>query len=187
VEAFRSRRQLPDRFALFVGTLEPRKNLDRLIEAFSRIRPGDAKLVLVGGKGWLYEDLFGQVEALNLSDSVTFAGYVRSEELPLWYNAASAFAYPSLYEGFGMPVTEAQACGTPVLTSKTSSLPEAAGEAALLVDPYDVEAIADGLARILHDHTLREALRERGLTHARAFDWSRTARQTVRAYRRALA
>ncbi|MEA3375567.1 MAG: glycosyltransferase family 1 protein [Chloroflexota bacterium] len=187
VAAFRSRRQLPDRFVLFVGTLEPRKNLDRLIEAFSRTHARDTKLVLAGGKGWLYEELFARVEALDLSDVVTFAGYVRSEELPLWYNAASALAYPSLYEGFGMPVTEAQACGTPVLTSKTSSLPEAAGEAALLVDPYDVEAIADGLTRMLEDDALRVALRERGLTHARAFDWSRTARQTVRAYRRALA
>lgn len=187
VAAFRRRRQLPEKFVLFVGTLEPRKNLERLIEAFARIHRDGAKLVLVGGKGWLYDDLFARVEALGLDDAVVFPGYVRSEELPLWYNAASAFAYPSLYEGFGMPVTEAQACGTPVLTSTSSSLPEAAGEAALLVDPEDVGDIASGLARIIDDDTLREALTERGLAHARTFDWSRTARQTVQVYRRALA
>jgi glycosyltransferase involved in cell wall biosynthesis len=187
VAAFRRRRRLPDQFVLFVGTLEPRKNLERLIEAFARIPRGEAKLVLVGGKGWLYEDLFARVEALGLSDAVVFPGYVRSEELPLWYNAATAFAYPSLYEGFGMPVTEAQACGTPVVTSTSSSLPEAAGDAALLVDPEDVEAIATGLTQILDDDTLREALTKRGLAHARTFDWSRTARQTVQVYRRALA
>ncbi len=186
VAAFRRRRQLPERFVLFVGTLEPRKNLDRLIEAFSRVDEDDTKLVLVGGKGWLYEDLFAKVETLGLQEAVIFPGYVRSEELPLWYNAATAFAYPSLYEGFGMPVTEAQVCGTPVLTSNTSSLPEAAGDAALLVDPRDVEAIADGLARILHDDRLQEALATRGLLHARAFDWSGTARRTIEVYRRAL-
>jgi glycosyltransferase involved in cell wall biosynthesis len=185
--AFRRRRQLPEQFILFVGTLEPRKNLERLIEAFARLRPNGAKLVLVGGKGWLYEDLFAKVEALGLDDAVLFPGYVRSEELPLWYNAASAFAYPSLYEGFGMPVTEAQACGTPVLTSTSSSLPEAAGEGALLVNPEDVDAIASGLARILDDDALRETLTERGLAHARTFNWSRTARETVQVYRRALA
>jgi len=186
VAAFRRRRQLPERFLLFVGTLEPRKNLERLIEAFSRVDADDTKLVLVGGKGWLYEDLFEEVEALGLQEAVSFAGYVRSEELPFWYNAATALAYPSLYEGFGMPVTEAQACGTPVLTSNTSSLPEAAGDAALLVDPDDVEAIAGGLSRILRDDALREGLAARGLTHARAFDWSRTARRTTEVYRRAL-
>jgi glycosyltransferase involved in cell wall biosynthesis len=187
VAAFRRRRELPDRFILFVGTQEPRKNLERLIEAFARIPQGEAKLVLVGGKGWLYDDLFAKIEALSLRDAVVFPGYVGSEELPLWYNAATAFAYPSLYEGFGMPVTEALACGTPVVTSTSSSLPEAAGGAALLVDPEDVEAIATGLTRILDDDTLREALTERGLAHARTFDWSRTARETVRVYRRALA
>jgi glycosyltransferase involved in cell wall biosynthesis len=186
VAAFRRRRQLPEQFVLFVGTLEPRKNLDRLIEAFARIQRGGARLVLVGGKGWLHDDLFARVETLGLNDAVLFPGYVRSEELPLWYNAASAFAYPSLYEGFGMPVTEAQACGTPVLTSTSSSLPEAAGNGALLVDPEDVDEIASGLTRILDDDTLREALTERGLAHARTFDWSRTAGQTVQVYHRAL-
>ncbi len=186
VAAFRQRHQLPEQFVLFVGTLEPRKNLIRLTEAFARLDRGDTKLVLAGGKGWLCEDLFAKVEALGLSDAVVFTGYVPSEELPLWYNAASAFTYPSLYEGFGMPVTEAQACGTPVLTSKTSSLPEAAGDGALLVDPRDVDALSDGLTRILDDASLRETLSRQGLAHARTFDWSRTASHTVQVYRRAL-
>ena len=187
VAAFRQRRGLPERMLLFVGTLEPRKNVIRLIEAFARIYEGESKLAVAGGKGWLYDDLFAKVEELDLGDAVIFPGYVPNEELPLWYNAAAAFAYPSLYEGFGMPVTEAQACGTPVVTSTTSSLPEAAGEAALLVDPRDVEAMAAALKRVLSDEALRNRLKERGLTHARTFSWSRTARETAQVYRQAVA
>jgi glycosyltransferase involved in cell wall biosynthesis len=186
VEAFRERRGLPERYILFVGTLEPRKNLEHLIEAFSRVYDGRIQLVLVGGAGWLYDDLYRKVEKLNLGTAVLFPGYVRSEELPLWYNAATVLAYPSLYEGFGMPVTEAQACGTPVLTSKASSLPEAAGEAALLVDPHNIDEISAGLNRVLGDLTLQKDLRERGLAHAQRFSWSRTAQQTIQVYRRAL-
>lgn len=196
VASFRQRRGLPERFVLFVGTLEPRKNLVRLVEAFARIGGGGgavgdrpqlrARLVLAGGKGWLYDELFARVEALGLGEQVTFPGYVASDELPLWYNAATALAYPSIYEGFGLPVLEAQACGTPVLTSNVSSLPEAAGEAALMVDPYDVEALAAGLHRLLVDEPLRHELRERGLVHAGQFSWPRAAQETVRVYRRAL-
>ena len=187
VDEFRRRKGLPEDFVLFVGTLEPRKNLVRLIEAFAQIDEGRYQLVLAGGKGWLYDDLFTRVEELGLGDAVLFPGYVPNEELPLWYNAASAFAYPSLYEGFGMPVTEAQACGTPVLTSNVSSLPEAAGEAALLVDPYDVDALASGLKRMLGDQALRKHLRDEGLARARAFTWARTARETAQVYRKAAA
>lgn len=186
VAAFRQRRGLPERFLLFVGTLEPRKNLVRLMKAFARVDYGQTKLVLVGGKGWLYDDLFAEVEDLGLGEDVIFAGYVRSEELPLWYNAAIALAYPSLYEGFGLPVLEAQACGTPVLTSSASSLSEAAGDAALLVDPHDAEAIASGLDQLLTSGGLRADLRRRGLAHAESFTWERTARQTTRVYRHAL-
>jgi glycosyltransferase involved in cell wall biosynthesis len=185
IAAFRQRRGLPDRFLLFVGTLEPRKNLIRLIEAFSQIHDEQTKLALVGGRGWLYDDLFARVDGLGLKDAVLFPGYVPNEELPFWYNAATALVYPSLYEGFGMPVTEAQACGTPVVTSNTSSLPEAAGAAALLVDPYDVAAIATALKRVLNDSALRGQLREQGLAHARTFTWARTARETVQVYHQA--
>jgi len=186
VEAFRARRRLPERFILFLGTLEPRKNLVRLVEAFARLREPDLRLVLAGGRGWYYEEVFACVERLGLRERVVFPGYVPGEELPLWYNAAAVFAFPSLYEGFGMPVVEAQACGTPVLTSDRSALPEAAGDGALLVDPYDAEGIAEGLHRLLTDGDLREALRRRGLAHAARFTWQKTAAETVSVYRRAL-
>jgi glycosyltransferase involved in cell wall biosynthesis len=186
IAAFRQRKGLPERFVLFVGTLEPRKNLERLVEAFARVRAGRTRLVLAGGKGWLYDELFAKVEALNLSKQVIFPGYVPEDELPLWYNAATVLAYPSLYEGFGLPVIQAQACGTPVLTSNASSLPEAAGDAALLADPYDVEALAVQLNRLLTETALRDELRERGLAHARQFSWPRTAQETARVYWRAL-
>ncbi|MGD2166306.1 MAG: glycosyltransferase family 1 protein [Anaerolineae bacterium] len=187
VTSFRTRRDLPEQFVVFVGTLEPRKNLVRLIEAFAEVQDGRHKLVLAGGKGWLCEELFARVEDLGLENDVQFPGYVPNEELPLWYNAAMALVYPSLYEGFGMPVTEAQACGTPVLASNTSSLPEAAGDAALLVDPHDAEAIAAGLRQILSDSALREQLSRRGLEHAQTFSWPRTARETVQVYGNAAA
>ncbi len=187
VVAFRQRRGLPERFVLFVGTLEPRKNLARLVEAFAHIRDGRVGLVLAGGKGWLYDELFAKVKILGLGEEVIFPGYVMKDELPLWYNAATVMAYPSVYEGFGLPVLEAQACGVPVLTSNVSSLPEAAGDAALMVDPYDVEKLAAGLNRLLTDEPLRYELRERGLAHAEKFVWSHTAQETARVYRRALA
>ncbi len=186
VAAFRQRQGAPERFVLFLGTLEPRKNLIRLLEAFARIYNAKIKLVLAGGKGWLYDELFARVEDLGLEEAVIFPGYVDAKDLPLWYNAATVVAYPSLYEGFGLPVLEAQACGTPVLTSNVSSLPEAAGDAALKVDPYDVDALAEGLNRMLTDASLRRELRERGLAHARQFSWTRTAQETARVYRRAL-
>ena len=186
VAAFRQRYGLPEQFLFFVGTLEPRKNLVRLVRAFARVYDGRAGLVLAGGKGWLYDDLFAEVKALGLTEAIIFPGYVMNEELPLWYNAATAVAYPSVYEGFGLPILEAQACGTPVLTSNVSSLPEAAGDAALMVDPYDVDALAEGLNRLLTDEPLRHDLRERGLIHARRFRWSNTARETARVYRHAM-
>lgn len=188
VAAFRTRRGLPERFVLFVGTLEPRKNLVRLIEAFARSgADADTALVLAGARGWYDEEIFATVERSGLSARVHFPGYVPNDELPLWYNAAEVFAYPSLYEGFGLPVLEAQACGTPVLTSSISALPEAAGDGALMVDPYNVEAIADGLRRLLTDPTLRETFRQRGLEHAARFSWPRTAAETVAVYQEAIA
>ncbi len=182
VADFKQRRGLPERFVLFVGTLEPRKNLVRLVEAFARVQEPGVQLVLAGGKGWLYDTLFARVEALGLQDRVHFPGYVPAEELPWWYNAATVVAYPSVYEGFGLPVIEAQACGVPVLTSNCSSLPEAAGDGAVLVDPYDVEAIAAALRRLLTDEPWREMWRTRGLAHVRRFHWPRTAQETARVY-----
>jgi glycosyltransferase involved in cell wall biosynthesis len=185
VEAFRSRRGLPARFILHLGTLEPRKNLATLVEAFAKLRPAqpDMFLVLAGARGWWFEDLLRQVERLGLVEAVVFPGYVPEEELPLWYNAAAAFAYPSSHEGFGLPVAEALACGRPVVTSTAASLPEAAGEAALLVPPGDANALAAALERALQ---MGPDERARGPAHAARFTWGATAAQTVASYQRAL-
>jgi glycosyltransferase involved in cell wall biosynthesis len=187
VAAFRQRRGLPPRFALFVGTLEPRKNVVRLVEAYARLPQGRPPLMLVGGKGWLYDEVLGRVQALHLSDEVHFVGYVSAEELPLWYNAAELFVYPSLYEGFGLPALEAMACGTPVITSTASSLPEVVGQAGLQVDPTDVPALTEALARVLDDEAQQEEMRLKGLDQARQFSWQEAARCTAETYRRALA
>ncbi len=186
VARFRQAQGLPDRFILHVGTLEPRKNLRRLIQAVARLPDTDVHLCLVGGRGWLYEELFAEVERLGLEQRVHFPGYVAAERLPFWYCAATVFAYVSQYEGFGLPVLEAQACGAPTLTTNETALPEAAGAGALLVPPADVEAIAAGLHRLLADNALREQVRAQGLTHAAAFTWERTARETATLYREVL-
>lgn len=186
VQAFRQQKGLPERFVLFVGTLEPRKNVRRLIEAYAQIRDLGVKLVIVGGKGWLYGDIFASVERLGLSSEVLFAGYVPAEELPLWYNAAELFVFPSLYEGFGLPPLEAMACGTPVVSSNAASLPEVIGEAGLLVAPQDAEGLTEAMRRVLGDQSLREQLRERGLRQARQFSWEKAAQQTITVYQQVL-
>ncbi|HNS02198.1 MAG TPA: glycosyltransferase family 1 protein [Anaerolineae bacterium] len=191
VEAFRARAGLPARFILHLGTLEPRKNLVRLVQAFAQVRGQDAgqpavKLVLAGGKGWDYDAIFNEVTRQGLEREVLFPGYVAEEELAWWYRAATLFVYPSLLEGFGLPVLEAMACGAPVVTSNLSSLPEVAGDAALLVDPASVDALAAALLRLLVDAELASRLRGRGLAQAARFPWSRTAAQTAAVYRRAL-
>jgi glycosyltransferase involved in cell wall biosynthesis len=188
VAAFRAQRGLPEELILHVGTLEPRKNLVRLIQACSQI-PTEAVLALVGGRGWHYEGILTEIERLGLKEKVIVAGYVPAEELPLWYNAATVLAYPSLYEGFGLPVVEAMACGTPVVTSNVSSLPEAAGGdagAALLVSPYETEALAEALNRVLTEAALREEMRMKGLKESANFSWERAAAATVTAFQQAL-
>lgn len=186
VEAFRAKRGLPERFVLHVGTLEPRKNAVRLVEAYARLPPTRPPLMLIGGKGWLYDEVFSRVEVLNLNSEVHFVGYVPAEDLVWWYNAADLFVYPSLYEGFGLPPLEAMACGTPVITSTSSSLPEVVGQAGQLVDPIDVQALAMAMEQVLADADMREKMRAAGLTQARKFSWRETAQGTVHSYRRAL-
>jgi len=184
VAAFRARRGLPERFILHLGTLQPRKNLVRLVRAYGRLcaHGTDAKLVLVGGRGWFYQEILAEIERLNLQNDVLLPGYAPAEELPLWYNAAALLAYPSLYEGFGLPVVEAMACGTPVVTSNVSSMPEAAGDAALLVNPHDTAALADALHCLLADG----GLPAKGREQAAGFTWHKTAADTVATYQRAL-
>ncbi len=191
VEAFRRRQGLPERYILHLGTLEPRKNLVRLVQAFAQVKALDTgqpsvKLILAGGKGWSYDAIFAEVSRLGLQQEVILPGYITDEELVWWYRAAAVFAYPSLLEGFGLPVLEAMACGAPTVTSNLSSLPEVAGDAALLVDPTSMDALADALLRLMADAGLANDLRARGQAQAARFPWSRTAQQTAAVYRRAL-
>ena len=184
--AFRAAHGLPEDFILFVGTLQPRKNLVGLLRAYAQLDPATRPpLIVGGGEGWLYEPIFTEAQALGVADDVRFAGYIDPVELPLWYSAATMFVYPSLYEGFGLPVLEAMACGSPVITSSTSALAEVAGDAALLVDPEDVGSLSAALRRLGEDAELRATLRRRGLERAAAFSWERTARATVQVYRAA--
>ncbi|WP_322495761.1 glycosyltransferase family 1 protein [Chloroflexus sp.] len=189
IEQLRASHGLPERFVLYVGTLEPRKNLTTLLEAFALVSQSvpDAPLLIGGGKGWMYEPIFARLEQLNLRDRVKFAGYLPEEELPLWYAAATVFVFPSIYEGFGMPPLEAMACGTPVITSNTSSLPEVVGDAGLMVAPTDTIGLAEAIRRVLVDADLRAELRQRGLARARRFSWADTAAKTLAAYREAVA
>ncbi|MDH7488469.1 MAG: glycosyltransferase family 1 protein [Anaerolineae bacterium] len=184
VASFREANGLPAQYILFVGTLEPRKNVVRLVEAFALLKKQDLphKLVLAGGKGWMYEPIFAAVERLGLASDVIFPGFVPRQELPLWYNGAAGFVYPSLYEGFGLGPLEAMACGTPVVVSDRASLPEVVGDAGLTVPPDDVSALAEAMAAILREPSLAAQLRERGLRRAGEFTWERTAQATVQAY-----
>lgn len=185
VSEFRRHKQLPERFVLFLGTLEPRKNLIRLIRAFALLGDSDVHLVLAGAQGWFYQDILREVDSAGLAGRVHFPGFVPPTEQALWYNAADVFAYLSIYEGFGLPVLEALACGTPTVTSSTTSLPEAGGEAAVLVHPDDEQTIAAAIREVLSDADLRAHLRQRGLDHAAGFSWATAARKTAEVYRRA--
>jgi len=179
----RERYGIAGRYLLYVGTLQPRKNLGRVIEAFAAIYQdwgsGGLQLVLAGKRGWLYDDLFAQVDRLGLAGRVIFPGYIPDEDLPALLSGATAFVFPSLYEGFGIPVLEAGACGVPVITSNTSSLPEVAGDAALLVDPHDVDAIAAAMYRLVTDDALRAELARRGQENVKRFSWEKCARETL--------
>ncbi len=178
---------LPERFILFVGTLEPRKNIEGLMRAFAGIKGQiPHKLVIVGGRGWKFSGIFDLVKRLDIEDDIIFTDYVLAGDLPVIYNLADIFCYPSFYEGFGLPVLEAMACGTPVLTSNVSSLPEVAGNAALLFDPRSPEDIAERIIQLANNETLRAELSKAGLRRASEFSWADTAKKTLETYRRAL-
>jgi len=187
--AVREKYDLPSRAIMYVGTLQPRKNLDILICSFARLKSRERiphKLVLVGRKGWMYEKLFDQIRALGLTGEVVFTGAVPDAELPLLLNCAEVFVSPSSYEGFGLTVLEAMACGVPVVTSNVSSLPEVAGEAAVLVEPRDVDALTEALGSVTGDRNLRSDLRSRGLARAGRFTWENSARQVLSIYQELL-
>jgi len=170
--------QLPPAFMLFVGALEPCKNISRLVQAYARLPSAlrrEVHFVIAGGSGWLNEEVRTLVTALGLNDCVHFIGYVSEQDLPALYSMATIFAYPSLYEGFGLPMLEAMQCGAPVLTANVSALPEVAGDVAVCVSPTNTEEIAAGLRSLLEDSALRTALRARGYQRADSFSWERCA------------
>ena len=180
-------------YLLYLGTLHPRKNLVRLVEAFGMalqslqnwnpkvqlLHSSSLQLVIAGQKGWLYDEIFAKVQALGLENQVIFPGFIRDEDKPALLSGALAYVFPSLYEGFGLPVLEAMACGTPVLAGNVSSLPEVAGNAALLVDPRDVGEIAEGITRLVADPALRDNLVKRGFRQIQNFSWERAATQVL--------
>jgi glycosyltransferase involved in cell wall biosynthesis len=188
-ERFRRAYALPDKYILFLGTLEPRKNLDRLVSAYShwcRAESGVPPLVIAGARGWYYQTVLDLVRTLGLEDMVVLLGYVPQQDLPSLYSSAQMFVYPSLFEGFGLPVLEAMAAGVPVITSNVSSLPEVAGDAGVLVDPTDVEGLAAAIGSLWRDPDRRRSLSSAGIEQASRFSWSDAAQKTMSVYERAM-
>ena len=163
-------------YLLFLGSLKPSKNLERLIEAFNEFRKNKNKLVIAGKKGWLYESIFEKVKKLKLEDKVIFTDFVSDNDKPLLMSQAEAFLLPSLYEGFGMPVVESMACGVPALVSNQGSLPEVVGNAGIIVNPCEVQAIAEGIKKTINE---KERLTRNGLMRVKLFDWDISARKTI--------
>jgi len=185
----KERNKISSPYLLNVGNPKPHKNWIRLIKAFASLGSivKDHQLVLVGSPDPRYPEITRAIKQLRLEDKVIITGFVKENDMALLYNAADALIFPSLYEGFGLPVLEAMACGTPVVCSNTSSLPEVAGDAALMVDPADKESIAEGIKRILSDKKLRQSLSEKGLKRKGLFSWTKTAQQTLDVYNKAQA
>jgi glycosyltransferase involved in cell wall biosynthesis len=186
----RDRYQLHDRFLLYAGNVKPHKNVERLIDAFARLRQdgfGDIKLLITGSEVSRYATLRHAVHRYNLHKHVRFLGFLTTDTLATLYHLADAFVFPSLYEGFGLPPLEAMASGTPVLTSNVSSLPEVVDDAALLVDPYDPESIANGMRQILSDDAMRARLVSRGRTRAACFSWEESVKRVLTIYRQVAA
>ena len=187
LQAVRSRYGIGDSPYIFsVGTVQPRKNYERLVKAFHRLGRSDLKLVIAGGRGWLAGPLYQCIDKLKMRDRVRLIGFVDDVDLPALYSGAQVFAFPSLYEGFGIPPLEAMACGVPVVTSQTSSLPEVVGDAALCVDPYNVDDLAEALRLTIDDETIRQVLIYKGYKRAQLFSWQATARQLRELYTKVL-
>ncbi len=180
----RKKYNLPESFVLYVGQLQPRKNLVRLAEACAKIsRQGvDQHLVIVGKKAWLYDEMLSTIDRLNMSRRIHFTGYVTQEDLPVLYNLANVFAFPSLYEGFGIPVLEALACGTPTLISTDPALCEVAGGAALSCNPFDVDSIADSIGLLATDSTIREHCKKEGIIRASDYSNQKMAKAAYNGY-----
>lgn len=188
MQQVRSKYNLPDEYILYMGTLEPRKNIPSIIEAYYKLKKGgdkkvqSIKLVLAGKKGWLYEEIFNKVKELGLEEDVVFTDYVDESDKAIIYKLASLFVFPSLYEGFGIPVLEAMASSTPVIASNASSLPEVAGNAALLVNPQDTLSMAEGMHSILTKEEYRDIMVQKGHTQAQKFNWEDSAHKLYELY-----
>jgi glycosyltransferase involved in cell wall biosynthesis len=177
-------------YILSVGSIQPRKNLRRLIEAYSLLRHAKPEgklpqLVLVGKNAWLYDETLRSLADTNIGTSIILTGYVPESDLPALYSGALCFVYPSYFEGFGLPPLEAMKCGAPVIVGNQTSLPEVVGDAALMIDPFDVNAIAAAIQKVIIDSDFRSELRVKGLERAKVFDWKETARQTLAVYEKA--
>ena len=181
----RQKYHLPERFIIYVGAVEPRKNLPFLLRAFQTASPHfpEWKLVLVGRLGWMYQDVLEQIDTPELRGRVLCTGYVPQEDLPGLYSLAGVFVYPSVYEGFGLPVLEALACGVPVITTNVSSMPEITGEAAVLLPPNDEQSLVQALLDLVNDDR-RRVFSALGVQRAAQFTWDATARETVRVYQK---
>jgi len=190
VTMFKAQHNIGDHAIFYLGSLEPRKNLPRLIEAFSLLTSHfpllTSQLFIGGNLAWKYDEIFARIKQLGLQDSVKLIGRVSDDDLPKWYASCALTTYPSLYEGFGLPPLEAMACGAPVVTSNVTSLPEVVGDAGILVDPTDVNALSDALSRVLRDDDLRADMRAKSLARAHSFTWQRTAERTMESYRRVM-
>ncbi len=185
VEEYRLKNNLPSKMILNVGTLEPRKNVVTLIRAFKKLKElgfKNYKLVIAGDKGWLYKQIFDEIKSSDLQKEVLFLGIVGDEDLPMLYNCADIFVYPSLYEGFGLPPLEAMACGIPVITSNTSSLPEVIDNAGIMVDPDDVNSLCEAMYNVLKDKELWHNMSNKGLERSKLFSWKGTAKKILEIY-----
>jgi glycosyltransferase involved in cell wall biosynthesis len=182
IDNIRTKYNLPKNFILHVGTLEPRKNITALVLAFNLLKKKELiehKLIICGSRGWYYDGIYNKVRELKLEKEVVFTGYIPDDDLPFLYNMADVFVFPSLYEGFGLPVLEAMACGCSVVTSSVSSLPEVVGNAGILVDPLNIDEMAEGILRIINDKSLKEDLIRKGIERVKMFSWENTAKQIL--------
>lgn len=179
IEKVKEKYGLEGEYLLYVGTIEPRKNLKRLIEAYAQLPRKVPKLILAGKKGWFYKEIFQTVEKLGIKKRVKFLGYVADRDVPLLIAGAKCFLFPSLYEGFGLPPLEAMACGVPVVTSNTSAIPEVVGDAAVLIEPDQVESIQQGILQVMERESLQKQMVEKGIQQARKFNWKRTTDRLI--------
>lgn len=184
ITAFKKKYNFDFPFILYLGVLQPRKNIPTLIKAYHKLKKDwvGHKLVIAGERGWQYKEIYETVERLNLQKDVIFTGRIPNDDLPKLYNAADLFAFPSIYEGFGIPPLEAMACGTPVVTSNTSSLPEVVGDAGIMVDPFAIDSLAKAMHEVLTNSWLRECMIKKGLERAKMFSWEKCAKEVLEVY-----